>query len=155
MKKISKIISLVLALALVMIFPLSASAKSITSIETDGKGGLSVSGKTEAGMLAAAVAVYDESGKDLVTMVTTDVASDNTFITTVDVPTGTYVVKVADYEGGDFVTATVTVTDADETIANTDELTAKEVAPIIGFVALGLAVVSLAGVVVYKKKQTV
>ena len=42
-------------------------------------------------------------------MVTSSVSDTKTYAETVSVDVGTYVVKVADYNGGDFKTATVTV----------------------------------------------
>ena len=109
MKKITKILLTVLLVAFMMIVPIkTVQAKTITTLEvTESNGKISVSGTAEEGTLAVAIMVYDESGKNLVTMQTTAVESNNTYADTIEVESGTYVVKVADYDGGNFVTKTV------------------------------------------------
>lgn len=82
---------------------------------------ISVNGTAEAGMLAAQVVVYDESGENVIAMQSTDVKADNTFSTTISVASATakYVVKVADYDGGEYSVVTVSAV-AEETPAATE-----------------------------------
>ena len=107
MKKIA--LGFVTALALaVSVVPFAARAKEIKTINASEEGGkVSVSGTAEAGTLAVAVMVYDESGKDLIAFETAAVSDENIYYAEISVAEGKYLVKVADYDGGDFKTATV------------------------------------------------
>ena len=107
MKKVIKGIIITLALAFTVV-PFGASAKNIKTLSATEKDGvISVSGTAEAGTLAVAVMVYNETGTELVVMGTTGVASDNTFATEIELPSGTYQIRVADYDGGDYQITTV------------------------------------------------
>ena len=107
MKKIA--LGFVTALALaVSVVPFAARAKEIKTINaSQASGKVSVSGTAEAGTLAVAVMIYDESGKDLVAFETASVSDENLYYAEINVSDGKYLVKVADYDGGDFKTATV------------------------------------------------
>ena len=107
MKKIA--LGFVAALALaVSVVPFAAHAKEIKTINaSQASGKVSVSGTAEAGTLAVAVMIYDESGKDLVAFETASVSDENLYYAEISVAEGKYLVKVADYDGGDFKTATV------------------------------------------------
>lgn len=110
MKKRTKIIltSLLAALLMLPAYNVQAKDKEVTSIEATESGDtITVSGTVESGMLAVAVAVYDESGEDLIAVETTAVSSGNKFSCDIDVPSGTYVVKAADYDGGTFAQTVV------------------------------------------------
>ncbi|MBR3177551.1 hypothetical protein IKF27_01955 [Candidatus Saccharibacteria bacterium] len=107
MKKITLGFITALALA-VSITPFAARAKEIKTINASEEGGkVSVSGTAEAGTLAVAVMVYDESGKELIAFETAAVSDENIYYAEISVAEGKYLVKVADYDGGDFKTATV------------------------------------------------
>ena len=96
------------ALGLAVLVPGATYAKEITSLNAAlGDGYIAVAGTAEAGTLAVAVLVYDESGEELIAMETTDVTDENSYATRIAADSGTYIVKVADYEGGDYQTVTV------------------------------------------------
>ena len=70
---------------------------------------ITVSGTAESGVLATQVIVYDESGENIVAMQSTGVEADNSFSTTIAVGSGAkYIVKVADYDGGEYSSVAVT-----------------------------------------------
>ena len=107
MKKI--ILGAAASLALAVAFvPFGAQAKEIkTMTASEGNGKVSVSGIAEAGTLAVAVMIYDESGKDLVAFETVSVSDEDFYFADIEVAEGKYLVKVADYDGGDFKTVIV------------------------------------------------
>lgn len=88
----------------------SDNTKSVISLNVSVSGNtLLISGTTEEGMLAVAVAIYNESGKKLITMQTAAVNDENSYETSIEAADGTYLVKVADYQGGKYLTKLVTV----------------------------------------------
>lgn len=103
---------------LVMIFVLSTSIQMVKAaggivetVSTTVSGTtVTVSGTVNASpvVYAVAIAVYDSNG-NLNTMFTTNVDAANTYQATFTLPEGTYLIKVADYEGGTFVESTVSV----------------------------------------------
>lgn len=107
MKKV--IAGFVAALALAaMIVPAATRAKDIKTINaSEANGKISISGTAEAGTLAVAIMVYDEAGSELVAMKTAAVSDENLYYSDITLAEGTYVVKVADYEGGNYQTTTV------------------------------------------------
>lgn len=121
MRKNNKIIVTVFALIFVfMILIPKVQAKTInelTAIESDGK--ISVSGTAESGTLAVAIMVYDSTGNNLITMQTTSVGSNNNYSDIITIASGTYVVKVADYDGGEY--KSVTVSPKEENNQQTDK----------------------------------
>ena len=155
MKKIGLLI-----IALFMLFASSVNAKTVTNLTVTQKDGkLSISGTAEAGMLAAQVVVYDEEEKNIIVMESTPVKDDNTYSIDITVPAATYVVKVADYDGGDY--NSVKVADG-ETVSSTDTIEAAKSNPATNdhlATYIAVAGVSLAGIVaaiVYlKKKKTI
>lgn len=110
MKKLLSI--LFIGIISLIIFPSSANAKSISTLEVKNSGQkITVSGTTESGVLAIAVLVY--SGEELVTMETCSSNNDaysceleNAF------KSGTYTVKVADYDGGAYITKSIKIVNA-------------------------------------------
>ena len=111
MKKLISMFLLVTALVLLLIIVPSnqVQAKKIEEFDVEQENGkLAIEGTAENGTLAVAVMVYDEED-ELVKMETTSVNSDNTFATEVEVEEGNYVVKVADYDGGEYLTKEVGV----------------------------------------------
>lgn len=86
-----------------------SEAKEVKTISASEKDGIvSVSGAAEDGTLAVAIMIYDQSGKNLLAMETAAVSDDSTYAAEIELASGTYVVKVADYDGGDYKTTTVT-----------------------------------------------
>lgn len=112
MKKSFKLIISTLLLAIMVLVPFvnvdAAGNSNIKTIDASiSNGTISVSGTTEDGVLAVAIMVYDSTETNLITMQTTSVGSDNSYSDTITLASGTYVVKVADYDGGEYVTKTV------------------------------------------------
>lgn len=104
-----KIILTLITLLTVMMIPMVKAADILTFSASETKDGvINVSGTVENSVVAAAILVYDSTGQNLITIETTQINDDNTFSANIAVGAGTYVVKVANYEGGDYVTATVT-----------------------------------------------
>ena len=79
------------------------NAKEIISIDGSIENNkLNVSGKAEEGTLAVEIMVYDASN-NLVYMESTSVDSDNNFAKTFNVDGNEYTIKVADYDGGNYI----------------------------------------------------
>lgn len=101
-------------LSLIIVFILSifiigtVSAKDILSVDgsiTNNK--LSISGKTEEGILAVEIMVYDSSN-NLVAMESAPVDNDNNFEKVIDVAGNEFTIKVADYDGGEYLEKKIT-----------------------------------------------
>lgn len=109
-KKISLVVIAVI-LMLALIIPSSkvyAANKKVNEVNAEqANGKITVSGTVEDGMLAVAVQVLDKDGK-FVTLETGAVDANNKYSLLIEVPEGTYTVKVADYEGGTAVEKVVT-----------------------------------------------
>ena len=118
-RKICLVVALMLVFALTFVIPVKsqyvyASDDEITKVEVEEKSGkMIVSGKVQGNILAVAIAVYDESGENLVIMKTTAVDDENEFYDVIEIKNGSYLVKVANYEGGAFVEKKVTLSDED------------------------------------------
>ncbi len=157
---------LFIGLLLTIIFPLSVSAKSITTINaTTNNNKLTVSGTTENGVLAVAIMVY--SGNDIYRMETCS-SNDNKFSCELGktFATGDYIVKVADYDGGNYVTKNVSITDvtddkdennitnneiANDTNTTTNEVTQNTTNPGTGdniIFIIAVFIVALAGTII-------
>lgn len=113
MKRLINLVLPIIALSLVLLIPvMDVKAANISSLSTEvSNGTLKVSGTAEAGVLATAIMIFDESGTTLVQMETVSVGDDKNFTNTFSIANGTYLVKVADYEGGAFKEEKVTVKD--------------------------------------------
>lgn len=111
-KRISIII--LIAIVLMMIVPtmnVYALNKQIVTLDASQENGvITVTGTAEAGTLAVAIAVYNENGTELITMKTTAVNDSNNFSDTINLEAGNYLIKVADYEGGDFAQKSISLT---------------------------------------------
>ena len=118
MKRLYKIIfTLTLCLGLFVAVSVNAQAKTISSVSAvSSNGKITVSGMAEEGTLACAVFVYDSTESTLLDMETCAVKEDSTFRyqMTKTYAKGDYVVKVADYDGGNYQTTTVKVADKTE-----------------------------------------
>ena len=127
-KKVSLIvISVILMLALVIpsskVYAANKKVNEVNASQANGK--ITVSGTVEDGMLAVAVQIVDSNGK-LVTLETGEVDKDNKYNLVIEVPEGTYTVKVADYEGGAVVEKEVTTEKKTEETTKEDEKTSEE-----------------------------
>lgn len=128
MKKLCKIM-LTLVMAVVLFFAaqtpmevLAGTVNSVNAIVASNK--ITVSGTTSADTLACAILVYDQSGTTLQAMESCAVAADNTYSYTLSqsFSVGTYVVKVADYDGGAYATTNVTVPAASSNSGGDNEI---------------------------------
>lgn len=156
--------SIVTIMAGIMIFLAASStieAKNITSLNaTAANGKITVSGTAEAGTLACAVLVYDETETNLLSMETCGVTADNTYSYTLGMKfaNGTYVVKVADYDGGSYTTTKVTVSGSTSAGTETQASSETKVSPKTGDVnpiagVFTLILIAGAGVVLTSKKK--
>ena len=118
MKRLCKILfTLTLCLGLFVTVSVNADAKNISGVSAvSSNGKIIVSGTAEEGTLACAVLVYDSTESTLLDMETCAVKEDSTFRyqMTKTYAKGEYVVKVADYDGGNYQTTTVKVADKTE-----------------------------------------
>ena len=156
--------SIVTIMAGIMIFLAASStieAKNITSLNaTAANGKITVSGTAEAGTLACAVLVYDETETNLLSMETCGVAADSTYSYTLGMKfaNATYVVKVADYDGGSYTTTKVTVSGSTSAGTETQASSETKVSPKTGDVnpiagVFTLILIAGAGVVLTSKKK--
>lgn len=113
MKKFSKyLLIIILSLFIIPIVSVDVNAatldvKTINASITNNK--ISVDGTVDNGVLAVAIMVYEEDGTTLVTMKTTSVDSNDKYSDTIDVTAGKkYIVKAANYDGGEYITKKVT-----------------------------------------------
>ena len=113
MKRIIKsMLTVALFLGLIFFNTSVVSAANITALNVNGSDNkIAVSGSCDAGVLACAILVYDSTGATLLDMETC-AASGGTYSYTLSntFAAGDYVVKVADYNGGDYNSKTVSVT---------------------------------------------
>lgn len=146
-----KILIPFLALALFIFMPFvnaaSLNVKTLDASITNKE--INVSGTTDNGVLAVAIMIYDETG-NLVTMQTTSVDSSSKYSDKITVPSDeTYIVKVANYDGGNYISKTVTSHDE----AKTDEANPKTYDGIMIWTTIGLvSVIGIAGIIYYRKK---
>ena len=113
MKRIIRRIVPILVMAMILALPMVSFAANgrVTDLESKSQDGVvTVNGKSS-DALSVAVFVYDESGQNLLDVGSAVVNDDKTFTRTITLPDGKYLVKVADYEGGDFA-QTITTTSA-------------------------------------------
>lgn len=85
------------------------AANIVTVSATGNSTSATVSGTAENGVTAVAIMVYDSTGTNLVIMESVSVSDDHTFNDTINLASGSYLIKVADYEGGTYSETTVTV----------------------------------------------
>ena len=113
MKKwMKRVLALSFVLCLLSIPTMTVYAGSVTSVSVSGANNkITVSGTTDASVLACAVLVYDSAGTNLLGMETCAASGGAySYTLTQNFAAGTYMIKVADYNGGDYATANVTVT---------------------------------------------
>jgi hypothetical protein len=125
MKRINKLL-LALALSFGMMFAASAYAEAaqVSTLEvTSAEKKITVKGTTDPDVLACAVLVFDAKGENMIAMETCAV-TDSGYNYTMDhvFSEGTYLVKVADYNGGDYVTKEVKVDGAEKKSPKTSGL---------------------------------
>ena len=111
MKKWFKIILPMFVFAFSLFMPgMKANAGTNATINAAaGTNQITVSGTADTGVLSVVVFVYDSTGTTLLKMESVAVDSNHAYTDTISAVPGTYVVKVADYEGGEFKEKTVTI----------------------------------------------
>ena len=120
MKKLVLIITIILSIFIIG----KVNAKEIISIDGSIENNkLNVSGKAEEGTLAVEIMVYDASN-NLVYMESTSVDSDNNFAKTFNVDGNEYTIKVADYDGGNYIEKKITSNNDTSNVSNS--ITNKE-----------------------------
>ena len=107
MKKVIAGFVATLALA-AMIVPATTRAKDIKTVNaSEANGKITISGTAEAGTLAVAIMVYDKAGSELMAMETAAVSNENLYYSEITLAEDTYLIKVADYDGGNYQVKTV------------------------------------------------
>ena len=110
MRKIFKTLIITFVFAMVLPFSVDALSLEIFSIDvTDNDGILTIKGEAEEGVLAVAVVVYKEGVENPVYMQTCAYDDGYNCELTKKFETGTYIVKVADYAGGEYISKSINV----------------------------------------------
>lgn len=111
MKKRFKVFFMAFALVCILCIQKQTvfAANIVTVSATGNSTSATVSGTAENGVTAVAIMVYDSTGTNLVIMESVAVSDNNTFNDTINLASGSYLIKVADYEGGTYSETTVTV----------------------------------------------
>lgn len=124
MKNFSKSILHIFVLVIMLLVPImTTQAKTVTTLDvTQSNDQISVSGTVEAGTLAVAIMIYDSTDTNLLTMQTTSVETDNTFQDIIPMKNGNYIIKVADYDGGDYMSETVSESKIDKNQDNDSDI---------------------------------
>lgn len=166
-------IKVVLILTILMFLMLSSSvfAGSIPTVNaTPSKNKVTVSGKANADVLAVAILVY--SDKNLIYMETCNVDNNQNYSCELNqsFEDGNYSIKVADYNGGDYIDTTVSVktkesTTESETIENnntiksniqtsTDNISSPKTGDdiFLYFGILAVALLGTSGIILKKRK---
>ena len=112
MKRWLKKIIPVFVLTFILLGPaMKVQAGTIVSLSaTPGTGKITVSGVAGNDVLSVMILLYDSTETNILQMQSVAVDGSHAYQYTFNVEEGTYVVKVADYEGGAFESKTVTVT---------------------------------------------
>lgn len=111
MKKLQKIFLMIFVMSCILLIPnKSVSAANIESVTATGNSSSAiVSGVAQDGVTAVSIFVYDSESGDLVIIESAEVSNYHTFSHNIRLASGTYKIKVADYEGGPFKETEVTV----------------------------------------------
>ena len=121
MKNVKIILTAIFIVMITIILSSSVYAGTVNSIDAKENGGkITVSGTVDSSVYAVAVVVY--SGNNLEYMKTANVNTDRTYNTELEkkFDEGTYEVRVADYNGGEYKTVSVEVKKESATTDNTN-----------------------------------
>lgn len=143
MKKLLLVIVAILSFAFISC--VSAADLKVKTLEASMDGTkITATGTTDENMLAVSVIVYDEAGTTFIKMESGQVDNGKYNVTIDGFEAGKkYTVRVANYDGGDFLEQKVP--DGTKTPDTGDN--------IIAYIVLGsLSVISLIGIVLYRKK---
>lgn len=140
-----KILGLLTILLTILITPkvLAANVLNVDASESE-SGVITVKGSAEASVMAVAINIYEEDGTTFITQRSVQVNDDNTFEFSETFEAKKYVIKVADYDGGNVITKTVSLNNE-----NTPDTSDN----IINYIIIAsLSIISLTGIVIYKKR---
>lgn len=131
-----------------ILFPFNINAKSISTLDvTNNNGKLTVSGTTENGVLAVAVWVY--SGEDLNHMETCSSNGDEySCELSKKFETGNYTVKVADYNGGDYISKDISISVSENNPQTSDNI-------INTVIICGLSLLGIISCIFFFKKKVI
>lgn len=146
-----KILSLLIVL-LIVIAPtvFAADIKTVDASE-DSSGKITVKGTADDSMVAVAVSLYEEDGT-FIKVVTGSVEDDNTYEVTINMEAKKYIVRVADYNGGNYIEKEV---NPDSTTEDSTTTVTEEVTPVKSpktfdaiLIAVSVLVISVVGIAV-------
>ena len=144
-----KILGLFIVLFSVLIAPKVLAANVLTLEASESNTGvITVKGSAESSVMAVAINIYEEDGTTFITQRSVQVNDDNTFEFNEAFEAKKYVIKVADYDGGNFIEKSISPNseESNETTPNTND-------DVLLWFAIGtLSVISLTGIVIYKKR---
>ena len=145
-----KILSLLIVL-LIVITPtvFAADIKTVDASE-DASGKITVKGTADDSMVAVAVSLYEEDGT-FIKVVTGSVEDDNTYEVTINMEAKKYIVRVADYNGGNYIEKAVNPDGTTEDIdTTTGEVPAAKSPKTFDAILIAVAVlaISVVGVAV-------
>lgn len=138
-----KIFSLLIVLLVVIVPNVFAGEIKTADASIDTNGKITVKGTTESSVIAVAVSIHDADG-NFIKMVTGSVKDDDTYEVTADMEAKKYILKIADYNGGNFVEKEVDPS----TATNVDEVKPVNNAPTFDaiLIAVAIGVASLVGI---------
>ena len=138
-----KIFSLLIVLLVVIVPNVFAGEIKTADASIDTNGKITVKGTTESSVIAVAVSIHDADG-NFIKVVTGSVKDDDTYEVTADMEAKKYILKIADYNGGNFVEKEVAPT----TATNADEVKPVNNAPTFDaiLIAVAIGVASLVGI---------
>lgn len=147
-----KVLLLIVTIFCVLLMDKVYAAESdITSVEANINGTkLTVEGTTESDVLAVSVLVYDESGNEFIKMKSGEVI-DGKYTVVIDEldDTNSYLVRVANYNGGDFLEVKAVNIEAPVVKENTPETSDN----FSTYIIIGvLSVLSLVSIIYFRKK---
>lgn len=147
-----KILSLLIVLAIVIAPSVFAGEIKTADANIDTNGKITVKGTTESSVVAVAVSIHDADG-NFIKVVTGSVKDDDTYEVTADMEAKKYILKVADYHGGNFIEKEVDPS----TATTSDEVAPVNNAPTYDaiLIAVAVGVASLVGITysVYSLKK--
>ena len=123
------LLTLVLSLGLFLVNIIQVQAATINTVNatSSSSGKITVSGTTDTTVLACAIMVYDSTGTTLKDMETCAANSGSySYTLSQTFSTGTYVIKVADYAGGNYITTTVDVVVRSSSSSSSTQVTQEE-----------------------------
>ena len=151
MKKLSLL--LVLIITLFIPFYVNAEDLNVKTLEASySDNAVTVKGTVDDGVLAVAIMIYDSDESNVLKFETTNVNEDNTFEhKVVFEKEGTYVIKAANYDGGDYKSVNLSISSNEKKETPNNPKTIDNI--LIYLVVTILAVVGIFGTKIYFKKK--